>query len=451
VWAGVGTALPDAHWEAPWPPGCQVLTVGAVLAEIFRPWRRTEWARTWWALVHVLSDAVVASIPFMVTVSLLATSAGLIITFPLAIPTIWLLFVLVHLAAYLERARFAALLGVVIEDPVPLLRERRIWGRWVERLKSWPRWREMIYMLIAFPLGLFTSGVAALAWCGSAALLFLPLYVGTLPGDTAKFWLFELGTGPEALLATLVGISGLAVAAPWVTRGLARLDTAVAQRMLGVRRKDEMRAKVRALETSRAAAVDSAETERRRIERDLHDGAQQRLVSLAMGLGAARQRLEDDPEGGARMVAEAHEDAKAALKEIRDLVRGIHPVILEDRGLDAALSAVVARSPVPVTLQVDVPERPPPTVESAAYFVVSEALTNVARHARAREAHVAIVRVGDRLVVEVRDDGMGGADPELGTGLAGLRSRVTGMGGRMDLVSPAGGPTTLLVELPCAS
>jgi signal transduction histidine kinase len=428
-----------------------MLTVGAVLAEIFRPWRRSERARTWWALVHVLSDAVVATIPFTVTVSLLATSAGLIITFPLAIPTVWLLFVLVRLAAYLERSRFAALLGVVIEDPVAPLQEPHIWGRWVERLKSWPRWREMIYVLISLPLGLVTSGLAALAWCGSAALLLLPLYVGSLPGDTAKFGLFEVGIGPGLALAALVGASGLAVAAPWVTRGLARVDTAVARRLIGARRKDDLGAKVTALETSRAAAVDSAEAERRRIERDLHDGAQQRLVSLAMGLGAARQRLADDPEGGARMVAEAHEDAKAALKEIRDLVRGIHPVILEDRGLDAALSAVVARSPVPVTLEVDVAERPPPTVESAAYFVVSEALTNVARHARATRAHVAIVRAGDRLVVEVHDDGMGGADPGLGSGLAGLRSRVTGMGGRMDIVSPAGGPTTLLVELPCGS
>jgi signal transduction histidine kinase len=428
-----------------------VLTVEAVLAEIFRPWRRDERARTWWALVHVLSDAIAATIPFTVTVTLLATSAGLIITFPLAIPVVWLLFVSVRLAAYLERSRYAALLGVELGDPVAPLVARNIWGRWVERLKSWPRWREMIYMLVALPAGVVTSTLAFVAWCGSIALLFLPLYVGSLPGDTAKFWLFEVGQGPGAWLATLVGVSGLAVAAPWLTLALARADVWFGRLLLGTRRRDDLGARVTALETSRAAAVDSAESERRRIERDLHDGAQQRLVSLAMGLGAARQRLADDPEGGARMVAEAHEDAKAALKEIRDLVRGIHPVILEDRGLDAALSAVVARSPVPVALDVEVAERPPPAVESAAYFVVSEALTNVARHARATEAAVAIVRAGDRLVVEVRDNGVGGADPELGTGLAGLRSRVTGMGGRMDIVSPIGGPTTLLVELPCAS
>jgi signal transduction histidine kinase len=205
------------------------------------------------------------------------------------------------------------------------------------------------------------------------------------------------------------------------------------------------------LNASRAAAVDSAEAERRRIERDLHDGAQQRLVALAMDLGTARERLDDDPEAGRALVAEAHEEAKAALKEIRDLVRGIHPVILSDRGLDAALSAVVARSAVPVTLQVTVPERPPPAVESAAYFIVTEALTNVARHSRATTATVTIERAGDRLVVEVRDDGVGGAVIDGGSGLRGLRDRITALGGTFHILSPDGGPTSLIAELPCGS
>ncbi len=152
------------------------------------------------------------------------------------------------------------------------------------------------------------------------------------------------------------------------------------------------------------------------------------------------------------MVAVAHEEAKAALKEIRDLVRGIHPVILEDRGLDAALSAVVARSPIPVALDVDVDERPPPAVESAAYFVVNEALTNVARHAMATRAHVSIARAGDRLVIEVRDDGVGGADvDQTAPGCRASRDRVAGLGGTMYVISPHGGPTTISVELPCGS
>lgn len=170
-----------------------------------------------------------------------------------------------------------------------------------------------------------------------------------------------------------------------------------------------------------------------------------------MDLGVARQRLEYDPEEAKVLVAAAHEEVKAAIKELRDLVRGIHPVILEDRGLDAALSAVVARAPVPVSLKVDVSPRPSPAIESTAYFVVAEALTNVARHAEATCASVEIARRGDRLVVEVRDDGIGGADVAKGTGLAGLGDRVASLGGWVQVVSPPGGPTTLLVEVSCGS
>jgi signal transduction histidine kinase len=170
-----------------------------------------------------------------------------------------------------------------------------------------------------------------------------------------------------------------------------------------------------------------------------------------MDLGRARERFDADPEGAKTLVADAHEEAKAALSDLRGLVRGIHPAILTDRGLDAALSAVIARSSVPVTMSVDVAERPPAAVESTAYFVVTEALANVAKHAHATKASVTIVRKGDRLVAEVTDDGVGGADPARGSGLHGLADRVSAVGGRMDLLSPSGGPTTVLVELPCAS
>ena len=425
-----------------------MLTVDRVIRDLLRPWRE---ATTWWSLTHVLLDVLVGAVTFSVTITLLATSVFLLITFPLALPVIWGLFVGSRVMAAVERSRVAALLGEALVDPVPPLESRSAWGRLVERVRSGPRWREIGYHLLALPRGVFTSAAAGVAWCGSAALALLPLYVSALPGNAAKVGLFEVSQGPAAVAASLVGLGGLLVAAPWVTRGLARLDIVTARWLLAPRRHDELGEQVTRLETSRAAAVDSAEAERRRIERDLHDGAQQRLVALAMGLGTARERLEADPESGRRLVADAHEEAKAALREIRDLVRGIHPVILEDRGLDAALSAVVARSPVPVTLSVEVAERPSAAVESTAYFVVTEALANVARHAHATQAAVNIARAGDRLVVEVRDDGVGGADPGGGTGLRGLRDRVTALGGTMRLVSPAGGPTTLLVDVPCAS
>ena len=213
----------------------------------------------------------------------------------------------------------------------------------------------------------------------------------------------------------------------------------------------EFEERVSDLQSSRTRAVDSAEAERRRIERDLHDGAQQRLIAVAMSLGIARQRLDDDPESARLLVGEAHDEVKSALKELRDLVRGIHPVILEDRGLDAALSAVIARCSVPVDLRVDVVERPVAAVESAAYFIVSEALVNVVRHAQATATTVEIARRGDRLTIAVADNGIGGADPSRGTGLQGLSDRVAAIDGWMQVVSPVGGPTTLMVEVPCGS
>lgn len=417
-------------------------------SDILRPWRRAD---TWWSLTHLLLNLPVGTATFTTTVVLLSLSLGFLFLFPVAVPVAWLLFLSARLLGRIERSRFAALLGIRIDDPVPLLRGGSWWARFAERLRSWARWREILHHLLRLPVGVVTAMAVLALWCGSAALLALPFYVRGLPGDTAKFGLFEVRPGIAAVGAALVGFVGLLVLAPWGTRGLAWLDARIGRRLLGPGRKDVLGERVAQLETSRAAAVDSAEAERRRIERDLHDGAQQRLVSLAMGLGAARERIENDPEASRQLVIDAHEDAKAALKELRDLVRGFHPAILEDRGLDAALSAIVARSPVPVTLDVDVAQRPPAAVESTAYFVVAEALTNVALHAEAAATAVTIARAGDRLVVEVRDDGRGGADPAKGTGLAGLRNRVTGLGGTMHVVSPVGGPTTLLVELPCAA
>jgi signal transduction histidine kinase len=293
----------------------------------------------------------------------------------------------------------------------------------------------------------FSTVVAA--WCGSLALIALPAYYTALPASRAHFGLFTVSTPGLAVLLCLVGVVGLVVIAPWLTLAAAGMDNALARWLMAPR--EDLRSRVGQLEASRAAAVDSAEAERRRIERDLHDGAQQRLVSVAMDLGRAQQRFETDPEGARLLVRGAHEDAKAALAELRQLVRGFHPAILEDRGLDAALSSVVARSPVPVTLSVDIKQRPAAAIESAVYFVVLEALTNVAKHAQATRASVTIVRRHDRLVVEITDDGVGGADPANGTGLAGLTERVSAHGGWLQVLSPDGGPTTLLAEIPCVS
>jgi signal transduction histidine kinase len=208
--------------------------------------------------------------------------------------------------------------------------------------------------------------------------------------------------------------------------------------------------RVERLEETRAGAVDVQDADLHRIERDLHDGAQARLVALGMSLGRAEQKLEGDPEGAAELVAEARVGVEAALRELRDLARGIRPPVLTDRGLAAAVGSLAAGSPLDVEVDAHVEPRPASTVETAAYFVVSEALTNAAKHARATRADVRLERRGDVLDVEVRDDGLGGADPA-GGGLTGLRRRVEALDGTLTVASPAGGPTVVRAELPCAS
>ena len=240
----------------------------------------------------------------------------------------------------------------------------------------------------------------------------------------------------------------LVLAAPQLTRGLAIADGALARRLLGPRR--DLAARVTELEISRERVVDAAEAERRRIERDLHDGAQQRLVALAMELGRAKARFADDLDAARELVDQAHAQAKEALTELRNLVRGVHPPVLTDRGLDAALSGLAALCPVPVDVHVDVPVRPKAAVEAVAYFMVAEALTNVAKHSRASHAKVVVEGHGypGTLTVMVSDDGIGGADitspgwPGWPTG-----SPAWTAGCRW---SPrSAGPTIIAAELPC--
>ena len=238
-------------------------------------------------------------------------------------------------------------------------------------------------------------------------------------------------------------------AAPWLTAGVQALDVRAARALLGPSRAEELEHRVEELAETRAGAVDAADAERRRLERDLHDGTQQRLVSLAINLGMARAQV-TTPEEARQAIADAHEEAKSALAELRDLIRGLHPAVLEDRGLDAALSGVAARMPIPVRLTVDLPRRPAPVIEAVAYFVVSEGLANIVKHAQASQAEIVVSRAGDRLHIIVSDDGVGGADPTRGTGLTGLAKRAASVDGTFEIVSPPNGPTLLTVDLPCA-
>ena len=260
------------------------------------------------------------------------------------------------------------------------------------------------------------------------------------------------------LLALFTGVGGaLLVPLFPVTPGLAQRVTSAdegrARALLGPGRREELAQRVESLARSRADLVAAADAERRRIERDLHDGAQQRLVSLAMNLGMARERFESEPEPVRQAIAAAHDEAVLALTELREFIRGLHPAVLSDRGLDAALSGLAARAPLPVRLRVDVPKPASPGVEAVAYFIVSEAITNVVKHAQATRAEVTVARAGDVLRIAVTDDGRGGAVPAAGdgTGLRGLAQRAAAVDGTLSIDSPPGGPTVITAELPCES
>ncbi|MEN3280905.1 MAG: hypothetical protein V7607_2045 [Solirubrobacteraceae bacterium] len=202
------------------------------------------------------------------------------------------------------------------------------------------------------------------------------------------------------------------------------------------------------LSDARQRIIAAADAERRRIERDLHDGAQQRLVALATMLSLAEARFKTDPERAGELVARAREEAELAVKDLRDLARGIHPAVLSDLGLAAALEALAARAPVPVQVSGVPSDALPPAVEAAAYFVTAEALTNVAKYAHASECSVCLSLEDGRLRVEIRDDGVGGADPSTGSGLLGLQDRVEALDGSLEVDSPPGDGTAVIIELP---
>jgi signal transduction histidine kinase len=251
------------------------------------------------------------------------------------------------------------------------------------------------------------------------------------------------------------------LAAPWLARGVSHADEAAARALLGPSRSEELAERVETLARSRADIVKATDAERRRIERDLHDGAQQRLVSLAMNLGIARASLTDAPEPARKAIAEAHDEAVLALSELREFIRGLHPAVLNDRGLNAALSGLAARAPLPVRVQVDLPRPAGASIEAIAYFIVSESLANIAKHARATHAEIAVTRLGNRLRITVTDDGVGGAaipppgdgpaGAWSGTGLRGLVQRAAAVDGTLSIDSPPGGPTVITAELPCES
>ncbi|WP_326814863.1 MULTISPECIES: sensor histidine kinase [unclassified Streptomyces] len=361
---------------------------------------------TWKEISYLLSNLPMALAGFVYTVFMIGVGVGLSVTV-IGLPLLAAGLQGARLLGRAERGRARALLGIRIDEPssVALARHDQGFFPWLwSSLKDPVGWRAVLYSFIRLPWGVLTFTV------------------------------------------TLVSLFVLWPVLPFTARLLTNADRAMARGLLSP--SDELERRIAELESDRGVVVDTAAADLRRIERDLHDGAQARLVALAMGLGLAKEKLTEDPEAAARMVDEAHGEVKVALQELRDLARGIHPAVLTDRGLDAALSAIASRCTVPVRVGVDLPGRPAEAIEGIAYFTVSELLQNVSKHSGARSASVEVWRSAERLLIRVSDDGRGGARMDGGTGMSGLAERLGAVDGLFVLDSPAGGPTTVTAELP---
>jgi signal transduction histidine kinase len=383
---------------------------------------------------------------FTFEVAAVTTGLGLLVTL-IGFPILLLTVLVNRWLAALERQRAALVLDAAIAQRYNRPESGSIWARLKALATDPATWKDGVWLVLTLPLGIAGFTIAVTCWCVTLALLTQPVWWKLAAhGHNGHFdvGLFSIHSWAGSIGGFALGLL-LVIPAAALCRGAAAVIASAARALLSpaevVRRVDELTA-------SRAGAVDAQAAELRRIERDLHDGAQARLVALAMDLGLAREKLAgEDTEAAAGLVAEAHDEAKRALVELRDLARGIHPAVLTDRGLPAALPALAGRCAVPVTLDVELRERLPSPIEAAAYFVVAEALTNVSKHSGASHAEVRVRRLGDRVVVEVWDDGGGGADPR-GGGLAGLAGRVGAFDGRLSVDSPPGGPTLLRAELP---
>lgn len=412
--------------------------------------------RSWKEFCYLLLSLPIGIMMFTYSVTMFSLGAGLLVTF-VGIPLLAAALAGCRGFGALERVRARALLGLEVAAPEPVPVRRGGPMGWVgAMLRSGTSWRHLLYTLVQFPWAMFSFSVGVSLWATGWALLTYPLW----------FWVFPVYAGQggiqlygdethhvyldnpfEITVTALVGLL-FTLATPWIVRGLTTVDRLLVHGLLGPSR---LATRVVELESDRGVVVDTAAADLRRIERDLHDGAQARLVALAMDLGLAKEKLAEDPRAAARMVDEAHGEVKTALQELRDLARGIHPAVLTDRGLDAALSAVASRCTVPVQVDVDLPSRPTPAIEGIAYFTVSELLQNVSKHARASRASVDVWRMDDRLLLQVSDDGVGGADASGGSGLAGLAGRLDAVDGILVVDSSAGGPTRITAELPWRS
>jgi signal transduction histidine kinase len=425
-----------------WTAQCVRRTVQAI-ERLLRP---IVDARTYGRILYLLLALPlgVAEFTFLVTaISFGFGTAVTLIGIPVLIGAMWAW----RWLAELERSLIGRLVGVEIPSPYrPDPEGGRFWRRVAARVSDPATWKDLAFLLLQLPLGIVSFTVTATVLGAGLGLLFAPAYYWALPdGD----WIaaLEVDTLIEALAAVPVGALILLLGIPGLS-ALGRLYGWLAAQLLGSNADPELTAQVHELQDARSRIIAAADAERRRIERDLHDGAQQRLVALALNLRMAEQRAAGGDPAAAELVRQAGEEANLALKELRDLARGIHPAILTNRGLPAALEDLAARATVPVEVTGAPDERLPDAVEAAAYFVVSECLANIGKHAQASSATVAASIQDGRLSVVVADDGVGGAELGDGSGMQGLVDRVGALSGSLTIDSPPGEGTHVVASIP---
>ncbi|MBT2484065.1 MULTISPECIES: sensor histidine kinase [unclassified Microbacterium] len=398
-------------------------------------------------ILHLAGIGVIGGIIFTMLGGLLGTGLGLLFAAGIGLVLLVGLVYALFGVGWFEIARVGALYRTPIAPLRLRPRERPGFGGWLRSLGRQAidgrMWRAVANFAIVAIMGAIVLRLFwSMVW--SVFIAFAPLtdadvVSGPFGGNIAVEW------------APLVGILGLAASAAGIL-GLALLHRTLSLAIVVHSREAELTERVRTTTAQRAGAVRAADVERTRIERDLHDGVQPRLVSVGMTLGLAQQKIDNDPDAAKELISEAHTSTKAAITELRQLARGIHASVLDDRGLDAALSALAGRSHIPVHLDVRMDGRCSREAEAAVYFSIAESLTNAAKHSRASEARVMVrLREGNTLWARVEDNGMGGAQVQPGGGLDGIANRILAAGGTFRLDSPIGGPTSLEVNVPCAS
>lgn len=403
--------------------------------------------RLFMTILHLAALGVVGGGVIGVLAALFGTGVGLLFVLGIGIVFLVGLVYALYGVGWFEVVRVRGLYGLDVADLQPRRRRAPGFGGWIRSLGRQSidgrMWRALANFAIACIFGaLVIRFFWGMVW--SAIYSFTPLFAG---GETIA----PFGNLIDAGWAPLFGILGVVAAAAGII-GLALLHRTISRALIVPNREAELTERVRTTSAQREGAVRAADVERTRIERDLHDGVQPRLVSVGMTLGLAQQKIDNDPTAAKELISEAHTSTKAAITELRQLARGIHASVLDDRGLDAALSALASRSHIPVHLDVRMDGRCSRDAEAAVYFSIAESLTNAAKHSRASECRVVVrLREGNVLWARVEDNGMGGAQVQPGGGLDGISNRVLAAGGTFRIDSPQGGPTSLEVSVPCAS